>query len=183
TVATLPLIPAVVDAVAPTPVVAAGGIADGRGLAAALALGASGVWIGTRFLMSDEALVHPRYQEMISEASEADTVHTELFDVGWPNAPHRVLLNKTYKAWVDAGKPASGNRPGEGEAILTSPIFGEIVRYRSFTPAADASGDIDAASLWAGQSAGLTKQKMPAAEIISEIVDDAERILQRLATR
>jgi NAD(P)H-dependent flavin oxidoreductase YrpB (nitropropane dioxygenase family) len=60
TVATMPLIPAVVDTVTPTPVVAAGGIADGRGLAAALALGAAGVWIGTRFLASDEAAIHPR---------------------------------------------------------------------------------------------------------------------------
>jgi nitronate monooxygenase len=60
TVATLPLIPAVVDAVSPTPVIAAGGIADGRGLAAVLALGAAGAWIGTRFLASEEAVIHPR---------------------------------------------------------------------------------------------------------------------------
>src|SRR5262249_37713043 len=65
TVAPLPLVPAVVDAVSPTPVVAAGGIADGRGLAAVLALGASGAWIGTRFLASNEAAIHPRYRERL----------------------------------------------------------------------------------------------------------------------
>jgi hypothetical protein len=92
TVATMPLIPAVVDAVSPVPVVAAGGIADGRGLAAALALGASGAWIGTRFLASEEATIHPRYREHLLQAGENDTVFLEnLFDIRWPNAPHRVL--------------------------------------------------------------------------------------------
>src|SRR5205807_723051 len=80
-VATMPLIPAVVDAVSPVPVVAAGGMADGRGLAAALALGAAGAWIGTRFLASREAAVHPRYRELLLKASENDTVFLDgLFD-------------------------------------------------------------------------------------------------------
>ena len=96
TVATLPLIPAVVDVVGTTPVVAAGGIADGRGLAAVLALGAAGAWIGTRFLASQEATIHPRYRERLLRATADDTVFLEeLFDVGWPKAPHRVLRNNT----------------------------------------------------------------------------------------
>src|SRR4029453_15948335 len=100
TVATMPLIPAVVDAVSPAPVVAAGGIADGRGLAAALALGAAGAWIGTRFLASNEAAIHPRYRERILQANEDDTVYLEeLFDIGWPEAPHRVLRNSTIASW------------------------------------------------------------------------------------
>src|SRR5262249_9360641 len=100
TVATLPLVPAVVNAVAPTPVVAAGGIADGRGLAAVLALGAAGAWIGTRFLASREAAIHPRYRELLLQAGENDTFFAEeLFDVRWPKAPHRVLRNKTVDAW------------------------------------------------------------------------------------
>jgi nitronate monooxygenase len=76
-VATMPLVPAVVDAVSPTPVVAAGGIADGRGLAAALALGAAGAWIGTRFLASEEAAIHPRYRELVLQANENDTVYLD----------------------------------------------------------------------------------------------------------
>jgi NAD(P)H-dependent flavin oxidoreductase YrpB (nitropropane dioxygenase family) len=111
TVATMPLIPAVVDAVSPVPVVAAGGIADGRGLAAALALGAAGAWIGTRFLASREAAIHPRYRELLLKAGENDTVFLEeLFDVNWPKAPHRVLRNKTVEVWEAAGRPPSGKR-------------------------------------------------------------------------
>jgi nitronate monooxygenase len=110
-VATMPLIPAVVDAVEPIPVVAAGGIADGRGLAAALALGASGAWIGTRFLASNEVAIHPHYRERLLRATEDDTVYLEeLFDVGWPKAPHRVLRNSTVTAWEAAGRPATGKR-------------------------------------------------------------------------
>ena len=76
-IATLPLVPTVVDAVSPTPVVAAGGIADGRGLAAVLALGASGAWIGTRFLASEEAAIHPHYRERVLRAHVEDTVYCE----------------------------------------------------------------------------------------------------------
>jgi nitronate monooxygenase len=180
-VATLPLVPAVVDAVGPgTPVVAAGGIADGRGLAAALCLGAAGAWIGTRFLASKEATVHARYRELLFGASENDTAHTGIFDIGWPNAPHRVLRNKTLDAWEAAGRPPSGQRPGEGEMVARSPARGDIQRYRSYTPAADAEGDIDALSLWAGQSVGLVSHLQPAAEILREIVDEAHAVLERL---
>ena len=182
TVATLPLIPAVVDAISPVPVVAAGGIADGRGLAAALALGAAGAWIGTRFLASQEAAIHPRYRELLLRASETDTVFVEeLFDVNWPKAPHRVLRNKTVASWEAAGRPPSGKRPGEGEVIATSRSIGPIVRYLACTPCTDTQGDIDAMSLWAGQSVGLVSKIQPAGEIVREIADEAKAILRRLA--
>jgi NAD(P)H-dependent flavin oxidoreductase YrpB (nitropropane dioxygenase family) len=182
TVATMPLVPAVVDAVSPVPVVAAGGIADGRGLAAALALGAAGAWIGTRFLASHEATIHARYRERILQAGENDTVYLEnLFDVRWPNAPHRTLRNQTVDTWEAAGRPPSGKRPGEGEVIATSRSAGPIVRYQSCTPGRDVEGDIDALSLWAGQSVGLVSKVQPAADIVREIADEARSILQRLA--
>jgi NAD(P)H-dependent flavin oxidoreductase YrpB (nitropropane dioxygenase family) len=181
-VATMPLVPAVVDAVGPVPVIAAGGIADGRGLAAALALGASGAWIGTRFLASNEAAIHPRYRQLVLQATEDDTVYLdELFNVGWPKAPHRVLRNSTVAAWEAAGRPATGQRPGEGEVVATSKSAGPIVRYRSYTPGPDAEGDIDALSLWAGQSAALVRKIQPAAEIVREIESEARDILLRLA--
>jgi NAD(P)H-dependent flavin oxidoreductase YrpB (nitropropane dioxygenase family) len=181
-VATMPLVPAVVDAVSPAPVVAAGGIADGRGLAAALALGAAGAWIGTRFLASHEAAIHARYRERLLQASENDTVFLEnLFDVRWPNAPHRTLRNKTVDAWEAAGRPPTGKRPGEGEVIATSRSSGPIVRYQSYTPGADAEGDIDALALWAGQSVGLVSKVQSAGDIVREIADEARSILQRLA--
>lgn len=182
TVATMPLVPAVVDAVSPVPVIAAGGVADGRGLAAALALGASGAWIGTRFLASQEATIHPRYRERLFLANENDTVFLEnLFDIHWPNAPHRVLRNKTVEAWEAAGCPPSGKRPGEGEVIATSRSSRPVVRYQSYTPDTDADGDIDALSLWAGQSVGLVSKLQSAGDIVREIADEARLILQRLA--
>jgi NAD(P)H-dependent flavin oxidoreductase YrpB (nitropropane dioxygenase family) len=182
TVATMPLIPAVVDAVAPAPVVAAGGIADGRGLAAALALGAGGAWIGTRFLVSHEAAVHPRYRERLLRANENDTVFLEnLFDVRWPNAPHRTLRNQTVETWEAAGRPPPGKRPGEGEVIANSQSSGRIVRYQSCTPGPDTEGDIDALSLWAGQSVGLVSKRQSAGDIVREIADEARLVLRQLA--
>jgi len=181
-VATVPLVPTVVDAVRPTPVVAAGGIADGRGLAAVLALGAAGAWIGTRFLASHEAVIHRRYQELLLRARETDTIYLDnLFDVRWPNAPHRTLRNITVEAWEAAGRPASGQRPGEGEVIATSRSSGPIVRYQSYTPGPDVEGDIDALSLWAGQSVGLVSKLQPAGEIVREIAEEARLILRQLA--
>lgn len=182
TVATMPLIPAVVDAVSPAPVVAAGGIADGRGLAAALALGASGAWIGTRFLASHEAAIHPRYRELLLQANENDTVYLEnFFDIRWPNASHRTLRNKTIEVWEAAGRPPTGKRPGEGEVIGKSRSIGPIVRYQSYTPGADADGDIDAMALWAGQSVGLVSTVQSAGEIVRQIADEADAIIRRLA--
>src|SRR5262249_56535118 len=88
-VATMAVVPAVVDAVSPVPVLAAGGIVDGRGIAAALGLGAQGVWLGTRFLLAEEAPVHQHYRERLLGARAEDAVYAaDLFDVGWENAPH-----------------------------------------------------------------------------------------------
>ena len=182
TVATMALVPSVVDAVAPVPVVAAGGIADGRGLAAALALGASGVWIGTRFLASSEAAIHPHYRDRLLKASERDTVHLHnLFDLTWSDAPHRVLRNKTVTDWEVAGRPESGNRPGEGDVVAHSKTLGEILRYRCLTPGVDVEGDIESLSMWAGQGVGLVRKLQPAAEIVREIHDEASSILKRIA--
>jgi NAD(P)H-dependent flavin oxidoreductase YrpB (nitropropane dioxygenase family) len=179
-VATLPLTRAVVEAVAPTPVLAAGGIADGRGLAAVLVLGAAGAWIGTRFLATPEAGIHPDYQARLLAAVETDTVHTRLFDGGWPDAPHRVLRNSTFKAWEAAGRPASGARPGEGQAVAQS-ARGPIPRYASVTAGSDAAGDIEALSLWSGQGVAQLAKVRPAAEVVAEIARDARAALTALA--
>lgn len=107
TISTLVLTPAVVDAIAPTPVIAAGGIGDGRGLAAALTLGAQAGWLGTRFLTATEAATHDVYRQRVLEASEDDSMHTGCFDGGWPDAPHRVLVNSTLREWNNAGSPSA----------------------------------------------------------------------------
>ncbi len=180
-VATLPLVLSVVDAVAPVPVVAAGGIADGRGLAAVLALGAAGAWIGTRFLASEEASVHPDYRARVLHGTAAETVHTMLFDGKFPDAPHRVLRNSTYAAWEAAGRPASGQRPGEGDVLATDAYGNTVVRYQSVSARSDHEGDIEAFPIWAGQGVGLVNRVQPAAEIVREIAEDAKRTLERLA--
>jgi nitronate monooxygenase len=170
TVATLPLVPAVVDAVAPVPVIAAGGIGDARGVAAVLALGAQAAWVGTGFLLAEEAPTHPDYRQRLIAAAETDAEwYADLYDVGWPNAPHRALRNSTSDAWGTAGRPAPGARPGEGQ-VVAHLVSGEpLVRYSSETALEGTSGDVEALSLWAGQGVALVKRVQPAAEIVAEL--------------
>ena len=129
-VGTVALVPAVVDAVAPVPVVAAGGIADGRALAAVLALGAAGGWIGTRFLMAEEADIHPEYRAALVPATAADTFVSTLFDAGWEDAPGRTLRNSTSRAWEAAGRPPSGQlfRDSKVGRCATRRMAGWVVR-------------------------------------------------------
>ncbi len=176
-VSTLALVPRVVDAVAPLPVVAAGGIADGRGVAAVLALGAGAAWMGTRFLLAEEAATHPVYREAVIAADETATAYSALFDVGWPDAPLRALRNSTWEAWHAAGEPPSGARPGEGEIVATGEDGRAITRYSNDSPVVGASGDIAAMALYAGQGVGLAQHIQPAAEIIREVAEEAARVL------
>jgi nitronate monooxygenase len=178
-VGTMVLLPAVVDAVSPLPVVAAGGIADGRGLAAVLALGGAGAWIGTRFLATPEAHVHEDWKRRIIAGRETDTVHTELFDLGWPKAPHRVLRNSTYDLWSDAGCPPAGQRPGESDLVARHADGGALLRYSDEGPKPDTIGDIEAACLYAGQSIGLVHDIVPAGELVRRIGAEAEAALAR----
>jgi NAD(P)H-dependent flavin oxidoreductase YrpB (nitropropane dioxygenase family) len=181
TVTTLALVPRVVDAVDPVPVVAAGGIADGRGFAAVLALGAAGAWVGTRFLAAQESSIHDEYRRRLLEAVETDTYYGTLFDGGWPDAPHRVLRNSTVEAWETAGRPAPGERPGEEEDIAARADGSPVKRYASSTPHSSMTGEIEALPNWAGQGVGLVTRVQPAAEIVQELVADAERILAKPA--
>lgn len=181
TVATSVLVPSVRDAVS-IPVVAAGGLVDGRGLAAALALGADGAWIGTRFLLAAEAPLHPVFRERLLEAAETDTVYAEdLFHIGWEDAPHRALRNSTVALWEEAGRPSIGSRPREGEDIGARANGTAILRYSSSLPVEGMTGDVEAFSLYAGQSVGLVADVKPAADIVRDVVAQAEAVLRRLA--
>jgi NAD(P)H-dependent flavin oxidoreductase YrpB (nitropropane dioxygenase family) len=180
TVSTLALVPRVVDAVAPVPVVAAGGIADGRGLAAVLALGGVGAWVGTRFLAAREAEIHPDYRRRILAASEADTFYGTLFDRGWPDAPHRTLRNSTIEAWERAGRPASGSRPGETDEPASRPDGSPINRYASATPTAAMVGDIEPLPHWAGQGVGLVTREASAAAIVESLLTEAEEAIKSI---
>jgi nitronate monooxygenase len=170
-VATLPLVPAVVDAVGGVPVIAAGGIGDARGVAAVLALGAQAAWLGTRFLLAEEMPIHEEYRRRLIAARETDAEwYANLYEVGWPDAPHRAIHNSTAERWEAAGRPPPGSRPGEGEVIAHFASGEPIVRYSPAPPLVGTTGEIEALSLWAGQSVALAKQTQPAAEIVAELV-------------
>ena len=170
-VATLPLVPAVVDAVAPVPVIAAGGIGDARGVAAVFALGAQAAWLGTRFLLAQEFPVHEEYCNRLIDATETDAQwYPNLFEVGWPDAPHRALRNSTAEMWEAAGRPPLGRRPGAGEVIAHYASGDPIVRYETAAPMVGTTGDVEACSLWAGQSVALVGKAQSAAEIVAELV-------------
>ena len=112
-------------------------------------------------------------------AKETDTVYTTLFNVGWDNAPHRVLRNSTVAAWEDAGSPAT-DRPGEGEAVARLPDGSEALRYSDYEPAAGTEGEVEALAHYAGQSAGLVTVVQPAGDIVREIAVESVRASQAL---
>ena len=164
---TLPLVPAVVDAVAPTPVLAAGGIADGRGLAAALMLGAQGALMGTRFYAATEALGHERAKDHIVAAKGRDTRRTRIFDVvrqhAWPQ-PYtgRAIRNRFMERW------------GSREEDLSVALDEENPRFR----AAVRDGDFERAMIWAGEGVDLISDVAPAGELVRRIGAQTEAYLR-----
>ena len=178
------LLPATVESLAPLPVLASGGIGDGADLARALSLGAQGVSLGTRFVASDEANVHPEYKRRIVESSAQDTVYTtDLYDVWWPDAPHRTLRNETYAEWEAAGRPASGERPGEGTIVGTRRSYaGDVIewpRYATGMITPEFEGDLGLPPMWAGESCSVVNDIRPAGEIVAELVRGAEAAVVR----
>jgi len=156
----LPLLAEVQRAVS-LPLLAAGGIGDVASARAALAAGATAVVMGTRFVACDESDAHPLYKARLLEAEARETVLTELFDGGWPEAPHRVLRNSTFDRWQAAGSPPPGERPGEGEEVASG-----VLRYSSDLPTASSEGDLEAMAMYAGQSVGAIATVEPAAAIV-----------------
>jgi enoyl-[acyl-carrier protein] reductase II len=160
-VSTMALVPQVVDAVS-VPVLAAGGIADGRGLVAALALGACGVWMGTRFIASDEALAHDNYKQKIVAIDEEGTVVTRCHS----GKPCRLIRNRFTDSWV-----------GREDEILPFPM--QTIKVGA--PAAKAArydGLIEDGGIPAGQSAGLVRDVRPAGDIVRDVVAEAAAVLE-----
>lgn len=161
------LLPMVVDAVAPIPVLAAGGFVDGRGLAAALALGADGILLGTRFLASDESPLHPNFKEAIVDSDGHDTVLTEIPDIAqatvWPGAMSRARRNGFIEKWMGREWAL---RQHQAEALA------DILDARK-------TGDADRAPLSMGQDAGLITEILPAGEIVRRIAEEAEAIIAK----
>ncbi len=166
---TMALVPQIVDAVAPLPVLAAGGIADRRGVAAAMALGAAGVWVGTCFLAATEANIHQHYLTSVLGSSGDDTLYSSLFDIGWPAAPLRTLKNSTTRLWEAAGRPMPPNRPGERELVARRADGSEVPRYFFGSPTRDVIEGAEAMALYAGQAVGLVRATAAAAQIVKEL--------------
>lgn len=162
-IATLVLVPAVVDRVAPIPVVAAGGIADGRAVAAALALGAQGVWCGTAFLFADEANL---YQEQRDEliAAEASSLVTGRTYTGKPS---RVIANEVTKAWSERG-------------LDPLPMPYQTVLMDDFTHAAEVDGQYHLINLPVGQIAGMLHEYETSARIARRLATEAVNVIEGL---
>ncbi len=173
TAPTMAHLPAIVAASDGVPVAAAGGIADGAGVAAALALGAEAVWLGTRFVASEEADLHEGYKARVVAAEAEDAVETRLFDIGWPDSPHRVLRNATLTAWEQAGQPPTGSRPGEGEVVGEHPDGTPSLRYHIGSATTGFKGDWAATPMYAGTSAQLVRSVQPVAVIVADLMREA----------
>jgi NAD(P)H-dependent flavin oxidoreductase YrpB (nitropropane dioxygenase family) len=142
--------------------------------------------LGTRFLASPEAAASDEYKRRIVAARAEDTVHTTLFDGGWPDAPHRVLRNRAVREWEAAGSPAPGARPAEGSVIGRIRLGGQlqdVPRYSLVSPLASFEGDHELAALYAGQSCGLVGDVVPAARSVRDLAREADRALARLAQK
>jgi nitronate monooxygenase len=169
TIGLLPLLDAVLGAV-DVPVIAAGGIGTGRGVAAVLAAGAAAARIGTRFVATVESGAHPRYKDALVAAQAADTVLTEAFGIWWPDAPHRVLRSALQAAEALENDEA-GLLTGAGDPV-------PIPRFAVAPPGRATQGRIDAMALYAGQSAGAVTAIPPAGDVVRELVAEAEQLLR-----
>ena len=171
-VALLPLLAEVLDAVE-VPVVAAGGIATARGVAACLAAGAAAVRVGTRLLATEESGAHPRYQAALLAAGAEDAVLTDAFSVMWPPGPEP---HRTLRSALEAAEALEAEVVGEtrmGSHTLPVPRFGVPCPNRETT------GEIAAMVHYAGQGVGATARVVPAAQVIEELTEGAERLLRR----
>ena len=178
---TMTLVPAVADAV-DVPVIAAGGVADGRGLAAVLALGAAGALLGTRFLMSSEADAAADYRERIAAAGVGDTARNNVFGLEFPDATVRGLRNAIVAEHEGADHPApyAGLDPADLPVIGTTSMFGQempLLRFNGFPPVEAATGDFDQMSLLAGESVGLIGDVRPAGELVAAIAAQAQALV------
>ena len=181
---TMVLVPEILDAVAPALVLAAGGIVDGRGIAGALALGADGVWVGTRLVATREAAVHTEHKRRIVEGKGEETVRSSIFGPEWPHFnPMRVLRNRVVDEWSDrlAEVPmVRDDLPVIGRTIFLGQEM-ELRKFNVILPTGDTEGDWEEMPWLAGQGVGLIRDIRPAKDVVETMMADAIAILRRLS--
>ncbi len=165
---TLTLVPEVVDAT-PLPVVASGGIVDGRGMAAALALGAQAVHCGTLFLATNESNAHDYHKQRVVESCSEDTVHTRIFHINWPvSAAVRVIKNSTTLGEYDAC-----------EKIVAYENEKPIPLFSTDSPLKETRGDLECMALYAGQGVSQIKAILPASERIAAMMNEIHSLINQ----
>jgi nitronate monooxygenase len=161
-------LPHIIESANGVPVIAAGGIADGSGIAKFLEMGAKGTMLGTRFLATKESRAHDEYKRMLVE-STGETALTVCYDGGWQYSTHRVLRNSTLENWEASGCPTHGTRPGEGDTVSMTANGEPILRYDSAAPRDDYQGNIEAMCLYSGTGSGAIKDVPGAAELLARL--------------
>ena len=183
TLPTFVLVPAIAEAITPCLLLAAGGVATGRQLAAALALGADGVWVGTRFVASEEAFAHSRYKQQLVAANCDQTRLTSIYGPDHPDFnPMRVLdigLAREYAGREDLAPRDLGSQPVVAKMNLAGQEI-PLQRFSSFLPTPTTTGEVDELAFPAGQAVGFVQDIRPAREIIIEMVDEARAVLNAL---
>jgi nitronate monooxygenase len=173
------LLPAMVHAVRPVPVVAAGGIGDGRALAAALLLGADAGLLGTRFIASAEGNAHAEHKRRIVAAEAGDTVFTRIFGPEWPDGRVRTLRNRVVDEW--RGRDDRTPPPPEPAVCIGTTRLGDVEyrmpKFSAMLPTPETSGDFEEMCLLAGESAAVIRAIAPAGEIVRQLVAEAETLL------
>lgn len=161
--------PEVVEAAQGLPVIAAGGIGNGLQIAQALAMGAVGAMLGTRFVATQESRAHDVYKASLVNYAALDTTLTVCFDGGWQQAAHRVIRNDTLNKWEAAGSPVAGSRPGEGDTVGRYHDGDPIHRYSDTAPRREMIGDIEQMCCYAGTSVESISDLPGAAELVHRL--------------
>jgi NAD(P)H-dependent flavin oxidoreductase YrpB (nitropropane dioxygenase family) len=161
-------------------ILASGGIADGRGIAAALQLGADGVWVGTRLVASEEAAVHPEHKRRIVAATGTDTVYSHIFGPDNPSFnPMRLLKNGVVKEWNN--RLSEVTKDNTQSAVIGSTIMGgQEMTLRKFSvllPTPDTQGDWEEMPFLAGQGVGLVHDILPAEKIVERMMAQAVTLM------
>lgn len=165
---------------------AAGGIVDGRGVAAALCLGADGVWVGTRLVATPEANVHPEHHKRILSSTGTDTIRSSIFGPEMPDFnPMRLQRNRVVEEWTDRLAEVPMDRSGQPEIGRTMFLGAEHVKLKFdvLLPVPETTGDWEEMPFLMGQAVGMIDAIQPAAEVVRTMMAEAEAILSKVAGR